>query len=72
MTNNNSVFSLLESSQRPMTSKEVELMLKGKKNTTSVFKEFNSLKKRDMLIRIEIKIPKCQMIVLYQLKKGSV
>ena len=72
MANNNSVLSILESSQRPLTSKEVEMMLKGKKNTSSVFKEFESLKKRDMLIRIKIKIPKCQMLVLYQLKKGSI
>ena len=69
---NNSVLSILESSQRPMTSKEVELLLKGEKNTTSVFKEFKSLKKKDMIIRIEIKIPKCQMLVLYQLKKGYI
>jgi len=69
---NESVFDILEHSNRPLTSREIELLLRNTKNSRSVFREIKSLMKRDMLVRVEIKIPKCQRIVLYQLKKGSV
>ena len=70
--NNKSVHDVLKHSERPLTSKEIQLLLIGSKNSRSASREIESLMKRDMLIRVEIKIPKCQRIVLYQLKKGSV
>jgi len=66
------VLDILKNSQRPMTSKEIQLTIKGKKNTTSAFREIKSLIKRDMITRIEVKLPKCQAIVFYQIKKGCV
>jgi len=66
------VLSILEHAERPMTPKEINLLLIDSKNSRSVSREISSLMKRDMLIRVEIKIPDCQKIVLYQLKKGYV
>ena len=69
--NNKSVLDVLEHSNRPLTSREIELLLRNTKNSRSVFREIKSLVKRDMLIRVEIKLPNCREIVLYMLNQKN-
>jgi hypothetical protein len=63
---NADILSVLEHANRPMTTKELEFLMRDTKNSRSVFREIQALLKRKMLIRVEIKIPGSKEIVLYK------